>query len=465
MEKMLANLDQFRVVSKDLTRGGITGGAFTAIAYALLVMLLIAELGAFLRVSYVTDVYMDENDEKLMPLNFDITLFDLPCKYLKIAVFDKFGDEKINAKQQFNYQPLDHTGEFSGKAYTSDEVQLLEAADAEGDTSDEDKKELDSDWSSTSDHFKHQDFHKAVTFHDYTLVNFYADWCIHCRQFYPQWTDISSKLSEKTTFTDAEGRKLTVKFMRINCVDFGQHCQAAQIAAFPSIRLYKSDGTFETFKAKRNHENIVEFLTKSIKNSHLIVAQHHSMFSEGCQVQGKVEVPRVPGHFYLQAEAHGEENVNPALTNVSHLVNHFSFGDKESRKWAERQNIPKDLVAHITPLDGQSFIANHFHEAPQHYLKVVSTAVEGRSDFFYQITHSDRVRKLKNKMADKAPQARFTYDFSPMSVIVKAKRKRWYEFVTSLFAILGGTYTVVELFSGAVDTVHSTIKESMGKSS
>merc|ERR1712224_8105 len=147
------------------------------------------------------------------------------------------------------------------------------------------------------------------------------------------------------------------------------------------------------------------------------------------------------------------------------MVNHFSFGDKETRRWAERQNIPKDLVSHIAPLDGETFIATRFHEAPQHYLKVVSTAVEGRGDFFYQMTHSDRVRKLKDKMSGKAPQARFTYDFSPMSVIVKVKRKRWYEFVTSLFAILGGTYTVAELFSGAVDTVHSTIKESMGKNS
>lgn len=114
------------------------------------------------------------------------------------------------------------------------------------------------------------------------------------------------------------------------------------------------------------------------------------------------------------------------------------------------------------PWTGKKFIVDRFHEAPQHYLKVVSTHVQGKGNVFYQMTHTDRTRKLRDDKSA-APQARFTYDFSPMSVVVKAKSKRWYEFLTSLFAILGGTYTVVELCSGAVDTVQQTVKDAMGK--
>jgi len=50
-----------------------------------------------------------------------------------------------------------------------------------------------------------------------------------------------------------------------------------------------------------------------------------------------------------------------------------------------------------------------------------------------------------------------------MSVVVKAKSKRWYEFLTSLFAILGGTFTIMELCSGAVDTVGTAVKDALGK--
>jgi hypothetical protein len=56
---------------------------------------------------------------------------------------------------------------------------------------------------------------------------------------------------------------------------------------------------------------------------------------------------------------------------------------------------------------------------------------------------------------EEVPEARFNYDVSPMSVIVKKTGRRWYEFVTSLFGILGGTFTVV----GLVDsTLHRLLK-------
>lgn len=462
--RALQNLDQFRVVSRDLTRGTFTGGAFTAIAYAALLLLLIAELGAFLRTDYRTKVVIDQNNDGLVQINFDITMFDLPCKYLKVGVWDKFGAERINGTEAFHMTPVDHTGEFKGMAYTKEEIALIEQADAKGDVSEEEKKELDSDWSSSDDHFRHSDFTSAVTFHDFTLVNFFAEWCVHCRKFSPTWTEIANRVSQKMVFADADGKQSTVKFMKLNCVDFQETCQKAQVPAFPSLRLYKRDGSYELFQQKRTIDNIINFLTTTIRNSHLMVARHHAMFSQGCKVAGALRVPRVPGHFHLQAEAYGDQNVNPAYTNVSHLIHHLSFGDQNAKAWAERQQIPREMLSHISPLDGKSFIVEHFHEAPQHYLKVVSTTIQGQDRVFYQMTHSDRVRKLRKDLSWKAPQARFTYDFSPLSVEVKAKSKRWYEFLTSLMAILGGTYTVVELCSGAVDTVQSAVKEALGKS-
>lgn len=466
LARTLQGLDQFRQVSRDLTRGTLSGGVFTAVAYGLLVLLMIAELGAFMRVTYQTNIVMDQNQDELMQVNFDITLFDLPCKFLKLGIFDKYGEQKMNSTDTFHYIPIDRSGQNRGMAYSKEEIAILEQTDAHTDVSKDEKKELESDWSSSSDHFHHKDFHAAVTFHDYTLVNFFAEWCVHCRKFSPMWKEAAEKISDKMTFQDGDGRDTTVHFMKMNCVDFGQNCQQANIQAFPSMRLYKRDGSFEAFQQKRAVENIISFITSTIRNSHLIVARHHSIFNEGCQVQGTLRMPRVPGHFHLYAEPFGEVNVNPALTNVSHVVNHLSFGDrKEAREFAKRSGMPKDMIANINPLDGKKFIVERFHEAPQHYLKVVSTHVHGRQGVFYQLTHTDRARKLKRDGGgeSRAPQARFVYDLSPMSVVVKAKSKRWYEFLTSLFAILGGTYTVIELTSGAVDTVGSAVKEAMGK--
>jgi len=353
------------------------------------------------------------------------------------------------------------------------------AQDVATDFTKQEAMELDSDWSSSSDAFKHNDFHHAITFHEFTFVNFYADWCGHCKVFHPTWKDMSSRLSEKMPFTTAQGQTFTIKFMKINCVDFKHVCMSAKINAFPTLRLYKRDGTFEAFQEKRDPEKIIDFLTNTVRKSSTMSTRHHWIFSEGCRVSGVLRVDRVAGHFGIMAESHGMTHVNPALTNVSHTVHHFGFGAKlspEDVKLLTRRitfssgNGEADATTqlmfngglNVNPINRQSFIAERFHEAPQHYLKVVRTDVDGYK--IYQMTHSDRIRRLrKDGDNEKAPQARFSYDFSPIKVVVREIGTPWYEFVTHLFAILGGAYTMCELCSGAVETAQSAVKERMGK--
>jgi ABC-type transporter Mla maintaining outer membrane lipid asymmetry permease subunit MlaE len=54
---------------------------------------------------------------------------------------------------------------------------------------------------------------------------------------------------------------------------------------------------------------------------------------------------------------------------------------------------------------------------------------------------------------DDVPQAVFQYDLSPIAVSLQRKGKRWYEFLTSLCAIIGGTFTVVGLVSSFLGIV------------
>lgn len=53
------------------------------------------------------------------------------------------------------------------------------------------------------------------------------------------------------------------------------------------------------------------------------------------------------------------------------------------------------------------------------------------------------------------PEAKFSYDLSPMAVIVTSRGRPWYDFVTSVCAIIGGTFTVVGLVDAAI---HKVIK-------
>jgi thiol-disulfide isomerase/thioredoxin len=302
-----------------------------------------------------------------------------------------------------------------------------------------------------------------VTIHDFTLVEFYADWCIHCRQFHPTWNQASNLISEKKTFVDGDANEVTVKFLKINCVEFSSKCQEVNVAAFPSVRLYKKDGSFEVFHSKRTVPSIIEFLTEKILNSKNIVAKHHSIFSEGCRVKGHLDVARTPGHFHLQAESHRNESLNAALTNVSHRVDMLYFSDDADGRVV---TFKQKLFPFLSPLDRKTFTVERFHEAPQHYLKVVSTFVDGAEAPAYSFTHSDRVRRWRSEeKKTKVPQARFTYDFSPMSVHYNRASTKWYDFLTILFAITGGSFAVMQLCGTAVDSLDRAVKDAMGKSS
>merc|ERR1740129_242311 len=96
--------------------------------------------------------------DALMQINFDILMYDLPCKYLKLGVWDKFGEERIESTDAFSYIPVDHTGSNRGMVYTKEEIEVLEQVDVQNDVTEGEKADLDSDWHSPSDHFKHNDF-------------------------------------------------------------------------------------------------------------------------------------------------------------------------------------------------------------------------------------------------------------------------------------------------------------------
>jgi len=54
------------------------------------------------------------------------------------------------------------------------------------------------------------------------------------------------------------------------------------------------------------------------------------------------------------------------------------------------------------------------------------------------------------------PKATFTFDLSPMSVIVGKKERKLYEYLTSLSAIIGGTFTFLGLIDATLYRVFKT---------
>jgi len=289
-----------------------------------------------------------------------------------------------------------------------------------------------------------------VEAHDFTFVNFYADWCPHCRQFSGTWSQFDAKVtSENGTFSDADGSKANIRTLKINCVDFEETCQTQKVSSFPTIRFYRrgaKPGEHVEYSGARTVDGLTSFAKAEVAKRHLHSgATYHDIFSEGCRVSGFVEVARVPGTVHFEAVHPKDKNLNLAYTNVSHHVHHFSFGEAPRRSIA---SLPQEYKNHVNPIDGKTFVADRFHMAPQHYIKVVHTRFESIRDIrSYQQTHQWRVRTVERRVI---PQAKFSFDLAPVEVVITKGERRWYDFVTSLFAIIGGTYSSIALAHGVV---------------
>lgn len=409
---------------------------------------------AFMTAKPSTHIQVDSNQDSQLRINFDVHMLDMACDHITVGVWDAFGTERMNITRNVQKQRIDHEGKRKGHPYSEDE--LVELEFSEKSFTKEELAELDSDWSSSSDQFKHSDFQSVVAAHDFTLVNFYADWCPHCRQFSQTWSTFEEEVnSRKIDIKDADGAEANVRVLKINCVDFEDACREQRVGSFPSIRIYRrgaKENEWMEYGGPRQKDALADWTKGEVGKRHLHVgATYHNVFSEGCRMSGHIEVARVPGTVHFQAVHTNAKTLNLAFTNVSHFVHHFSFGEAPRRSIS---SLPKEYRRHVNPLDGKAFIATKFHHAPQHYIKVVHTRFESSSVRSYQQTHQWSVRTLQRKTV---PQAKFSYDLSPVEVLITKGHRRWYDFVTSVLAIIGGAYSSMAIVHGLMKLTSSQI--------
>mmetsp|Transcript_1368 Transcript_1368/g.2014 ORF Transcript_1368/g.2014 Transcript_1368/m.2014 type:complete len:540 (-) Transcript_1368:200-1819(-) len=199
----------------------------------------------------------------------------------------------------------------------------------------------------------------------------------------------------------------------------------------------------------------------------------------GCELSGFLMVNRAPGNFRIQARSKMHE-VDPYLANVSHEVHHLSFGDPVIFKHIEEGNTvtPPQFLESTKPIDGNVYTTKRLHEAHHHFLKVVTTNFNNLASKFlwnsvdYQGSKKKAGANTKKKNYGRAyqmlvsskkslyaenvvPEAKFTYDLSPISVSYRKKSRHWYDYLTSLMAIIGGTFTFVGMMEKGVYAMSS----------
>ena len=65
----------------------------------------------------------------------------------------------------------------------------------------------------------------------------------------------------------------------------------------------------------------------------------------------------------------------------------------------------------------------------------------------YQILAQSQLSRYKN---DETPEAKFSYDLSPVAISYRYTSRKWYDYVTSIMALIGGSFTVVGMMESMV---------------
>lgn len=448
------SLDFFRRPLKEFTESTPVGVVMSMCALIAMLILFVTELWAFLSTELDTQILLDtkgDDGSGAIRINFNITMLDLQCEYVTVDMLDVMGTNKMDISSNIHKWALDKDGiskVFEGRnseqrdiMHDNEQHRPLEEAHKDG---------------VHAAPITSSEFESTIASNDYTVVDFFAPWCIWCQRLAPTWEAFAESV---------EGDILNLKVVTVDCVAESDLCGDQGVQAYPTVRFFsKKKGHEHGVSDFHNDRTVgalkawVESLADDLKHDNKLDKPEHvkartSTTHPGCIVTGSIRVKRVPGNFHIEPRSK-HHNFDTRATNLSHVVNSLEVGNPMPRNVERKvKAVTPEEFRMNDPLKGSVYVNYKIHQAYHHHLKVVPTDVEisgkwrGMSEVrTYNILSESQINNYEE---DDVPEARFSYDFSPMAVRVSKKGKRWYEFLTSLCAIIGGTFTVM----GLIDAV------------
>lgn len=439
------------------------GAAMSLVAIGIMSVLFLSETAAFARTRIATSITLDENTQPQLRLNFNITLMDLHCDYVSVDVWDALGTNRQNVTKNVEKWQLSEGGDvklFSGRNREQREVRHEEH--------DRTLEQMHAEEGVHAADLTEADFKSWLQENEMAFVDLYAPWCVWCQRLAPTWEKFAQEVKKL---------EMPIGVGKVDCMAHANLCRQERVMAFPTLRWYHNgeavspdykmdrtvqaltgfarrklemDDKFKEWEKKAKESGEVDEAEREKKRQ---LFQQHRPEHPACQVSGHLMVNRVPGNFHIEAKSKNH-NLNSAMTNLTHIVNHLSFGEPMDQQSRRSKRILKQVPEEhrqFSPMDGEMYLTRDFHQAFHHYIKVVSTHLNmGTTDANQMLTYQFLEQsQIVYYDVNNVPEARFSYDLSPMSVVVGKEGRKWYDYLTSLCAIIGGTFTTL----GLIDAV------------
>eukprot|EP00298_Acanthocystis_sp_HF-20_P021255 c27496_g1_i1.p1 GENE.c27496_g1_i1~~c27496_g1_i1.p1 ORF type:complete len:486 (+),score=167.05 c27496_g1_i1:45-1502(+) len=466
----LRRVQFYQRVHEEFTDVTTATGVISIFSFVTMMFLFFFELVQYLHVKTDTTLVMDTNASDKIIVNFNITMTYLPCRFASVDVSDRHGEHYANitssitkwrvishldgSHQKLGYQPIieRRIEERTATALLLDvpmnDPSVNHYVDGENEAIE-----------ITPDNFEAQ-----LKIHDLSLINFFAPWCIWSNRLKPAWEHTAKLLKDnkrvligKCDCTAEKNRKL---------------CQENHIMAFPTIRIYRLGSTHshEYYNQERQASAFLEFIDHELTHiqgsvvpkdpedtrirvmpspAHLPPEEPQSLEDtslnpEGCMISGHILVDRAPGNFHIEAKS-GNHSFNSDSLNTTHFVSSLTFGEIISKDQLRR--LHKSIIPFMDTLNNTFFTSETYGTTREHNLKIVHTT---NHDFHGKISSTYQFTATSTEYVEHPPSAKFSFDFSPIQVIVKQYRNPLSSFVISLCAIIGGVFTMIGIFDSAV---------------
>lgn len=185
--------------------------------------------------------------------------------------------------------------------------------------------------------------------------------------------------------------------------------------------------------------------------------KYNEALKEGCRIQGKVLLSRVPGELHFSSgkklESDGVLDISLFRENrfdFSHKINRISFG--ESTEVAV--DPLRGLMVTLSPDDNITY---------SYYLKLVPYQLNYKNGTKSSGFHLSATRHQRKNIGETAfPIVFFNYEFSAMSLIQTQSRRPFSSFITGFCAIIGGIYTLSALIDSFIFSVERSLKVKAG---
>ena len=434
----------------------------SVVALGIMAILFFSETAAFASTHIATSITLDENAQPQLRLNFNITMLDLHCDYVSVDVWDALGTNRQNVTKNVEKWQISEGGDvrlFSGRNREQREVRHEEH--------DRTLEEMHAEDGVHAVDLTSENWDEWMKENELAFVDLFAPWCVWCQRLAPTWEKFAQEV---------KGENMPIGVGKVDCMAEADLCRNQKVMAFPTIRWYQNgEAISPDYKMDRTVQALTGFAKRKLEMDQKFKdwdkkavesgesdeerEKKRKLFSQNrpehpsCQVSGHLMVNRVPGNFHIEAKSKNH-NLNSAMTNLTHIVNHLSFGepvDQVSRRTKRILKQVPDEHQQFNPMDGSMYLTRDFHQAYHHYIKVVSTHLNvGSSNANQMLTYQFLEQsQIVYYDVNNVPEARFSYDLSPMSVVVEKEGRKWYDYLTSLCAIIGGTFTTL----GLIDAV------------